>query len=186
MAGVTAALTIGSALMSAYGSYQQGVMAKEQAEANAQIYETQAKNIAEAQKITNEQYRTKADVLRGQATATAARNGLKVSGSTANSISQSIMQLQMDNSYEQYNLQVQKQNAYNNAKLQRYQGKAAYQNGLIKAGSTALSAGSDYYNKYWKGGGSTSLNWFGNKNRISGGVDVSNNALINGPASLMA
>lgn len=149
--GVTGALSLVGAAASAYGSYAQGKAERTQAEANAQIYEAQAKNIKEAQKITADQYRSKANVLRGQATATAARNGVRISGTTANSISQSIMQLQMDNSYEQFNLQAKRQQAYSNAALQRYQGQMAYSNGLMKAGTTALNAGVNYYNKYWKG-----------------------------------
>lgn len=154
--GVTAALALGSAAMSAAGSISQGFAQKNQAEANAQIYEAQARNIAEQQKITAGQYRTRANVLRGEATATAARNGLRISGTTANSISQSIMQLQMDNSYEQYNLALKKQNAYNNAALERYQGKQALRSGFLNAGKTALSAGVDYYDKYWKGSNNNS------------------------------
>lgn len=182
--GLTAALSLAGSAMSAYGSYQQGKAEQQQAEANAQIYETQAKNIKEAQEITDSQYRTKMNVLRGQAAATAARNGVKISGSTANSISQSIMQLQMDNSYEQYNLQVQRQNAFNNAALQRYQGQMAKASGLMKAGNTALNAGVDYYSKYWKNDNT----WFkGMKNKItsrgvklSGYQDVSNSSIISG------
>ena len=164
--GVTGALSLAGAAMSAFGSYSQGVTQKATAEANAQIYEAQARNIAEQQKITAGQYRTKANVLRGEATTSAARNGLRISGTTANSISQSIMQLQMDNSYEQYNLAVQKQEAYNNAALQRYQGKMAYRNGLFNAGKTALTAGVDFYDKYWKGTGNAST--WGSKTSSSG------------------
>lgn len=182
MAGITAALSLGGAALSAVGSISQGIAANKQAEANAQIYEAQAKNIAEAQKITASQYRTKANILRGKAITDAARNGLKISGSTANSISQSIMQLQMDNSYEQFNLQAQKINAYNNAELQRYQGRQAFTKGLINAGTTALNAGSDYYNKYW--GGTTKLK--NNTKKLSGGFDISNPAMITGPTSAFA
>lgn len=148
--GTTGALQLVGAAMSAYGSYQQGKAEQATAEANALIYEAQAKNIEEAKKITDAQYRSKANVLRGQAITTAARNGVRISGTTANSISQSIMQLQMDNAYEQYNLDLKKQNAFNNADLQRFQGKSAFTNGLFQAGSTALNAGIDYHNKYWK------------------------------------
>ena len=182
MAGITAALSLGGAALSAVGSLSQGIAANNQAQANAQIYEAQAKNIAEAQKITASQYRTKQNQLRGTAITNAARGGLKISGSTANSISQSIMQLQMDNSYEQFNLQAQKINAYNNAELQRYQGRQAFTKGLINAGTTALNAGSDYYNKYW---GNTNK-WKNNTKKLSGGIDISNPALITGPTSAFA
>ena len=182
--GVTGALSLISTAVSAYGSYQQGKAERTQAEANAQIYEAQAKNIKEAQKITAEQYRSKANVLRGQAVTSAARGGLKISGTTANSISQSIMQLQMDNSYEQFNLQTKRQEAYNNAALQRYQGKVAYSNGLFKAGSTALSGATDFYNKYWKSSNTTWLKGQANKiqswgnTRLSGGLPTTNKQII--------
>lgn len=181
MAGVTAALTLGSAAMSMAGSIGQGIAAKTQGEANAQIYEAQARNIAEAQKITAEQYRTKQNVLRGRATATAARNGIKISGSTANSISQSIMELQMDNAYEQYNLLTKKNEALSNARLERYKGKQAFTSGLMKAGTTALSAGTDYYGKYWSNSSSSSSNWFkglGNL-KVSGGLPTTNRQILN-------
>lgn len=186
--GVTGALSLVSAAASAYGSIAQGSAEKKQAEINAQIYDAQARNIAEQQKITAGQYRTKANVLRGQATATAARNGLRISGTTANSISQSIMQLQMDNSYEQFNLEAQKQQAYSNAALQRYQGKMAYRQGLMNAGKTALTAATNYYDKYWKGTGSTKTNtWnWGSKTRLSGGLPTTNKQIIQNSGTAIA
>lgn len=184
MAGVTAALMIGSAAMSAIGSISQGMQENQQAKANAAIYEAQAKNIATQQQITNEQYGTKANVLRGQAIATAARNGVKISGSTANSISQSIMQLQMDNSYEQFNLNLQKQNAYSNAALQRYQGKQAMWNGIMKAGQTALTTGYNYYDKYWNAPAAATKN--SNSMLLSGGYHTSNSAVFYGQPNKIA
>lgn len=188
--GVTAALALGSAAISAFGSIQEGRAQRDQAEINARIYEKQAQNIAEARKITDSQYRTKANVLRGQATAAAARGGIKISGSTANSISQSIMQLQMDNSYEQYNLASKQQQAYANAALERYQGRMAYNSGLLKAGTTALTAGKDYYSKYWENSGAQT--WLkGQKNKfntrgtkISGGWGTSAKDVMN-PISIV-
>lgn len=192
--GVTGALSLIGTAASAFGSYQQGKAEKATAEANAQIYEAQARNIQEQQKIVAGQYRTKANVLRGQAVTSAARSGLKISGTTANSISQSIMQLQMDNSYEQFNLQAKRQEAYSNAALQRYQGQMAYSNGLFKAGSTVLNGASDFYNKYWKtpttsSSGNSVGTWFkGQANkikswgntRLSGGLPTTNKQIIQG------
>lgn len=178
--GVTGALSLAGAAMSAAGSISQGMAQKATAEANAQIYEAQARNIAEAKKITAGQYRTKVNVLRGQATATAARNGLRISGTTANSISQSIMQLQMDNSYEQYNLELKRQNAFRNAELERYQGKQAFTSSLMKAGSTALNAGVDYYGKYWKNTGTAKTSWNFGKTKLSGGLPTTNKQIIQG------
>ena len=176
--GVTAALTAGSAALSSIGSIAQGFAENKQAQVNSAIYEAQARNIAEAQKITAEQNRTKENVLRGQAVTVAARNGIKISGSTANSISQSIMQLQMDNAYEQYNLEVKKQEAFDNAQLQKYKGRQALMSGFVNAGKTALTAGQDYYNKYWKSSQKNNTN-NNNGTKLSGGWNFSNSAIIN-------
>ena len=73
MAGVTAALMLAGAATSAIGSISQGYAENQQAKANAAIYEAQAKNIATQKEITAEQYRTKQNVLRGQAITTAAK-----------------------------------------------------------------------------------------------------------------
>lgn len=183
--GVVGALQLAGAAISAYGSYQQGQAEKSVAEANAQIYEAQARNIQEAKKITAGQYRTQANQLRGKAVTNAARGGLKISGSTANSISQSIMELQMDNAYEQFNLETKRQEAFSNAAMQRFQGKQAARAGLLNAGVTALSAGKDFYSKYWKG--SAAQTWFkGQTNkiknrgtRLSGGMPTTNQQILN-------
>lgn len=182
--GVVGALQLAGAALSAYGQYQQGQAEKSVANANAQIYEAQARNIAEAKKITAGQYRSKANVLRGEATAKAARGGVKISGSTANSISQSIMELQMDNAYEQFNLETKRQEAFSNAAMQRFQGRQAAKAGLMNAGVTALSAGKDFYSKYW--GGSAAQTWFnGQTNKIrsrgtklSGGLPTTNKQML--------
>lgn len=167
--GVVGALQLAGAAISAFGQYQQGQAEKSVANANALIYEKQAQNINEAKKITAGQYRTKANVLRGQAVTNAARGGLKISGTTANSISQSITELQMDNAYEQFNLQTKRQEALSNAAMQRFQGKQAAKAGLMNAGVTALSAGKDFYSKYW--GGSAAQTWFnGQANKIKNGI----------------
>lgn len=173
--GALGALTVVSTVADIAGGFMQAKAEKTQADTNAAIYDAQAKNIAEQQKITDAQYRAKGSVLRGEATATAARNGLRISGTTAGSISQSIMDLQMDNSYEQYNLLTKKQNAYSNAELERYKGSQAMANGYMKAGTTALNAASDYYNKYWK---TSSNNFFGKKAKLSGGIDISDKATM--------
>lgn len=203
--GVATAITslIGTAA-SLYGGFQQasavkaqGAADKAQAEANAAVYEAQAKNIREAQKITDSQYRSKANVLRGTATTNAARSGLKISGTTASSISQSIMALQMDNAYEQHNLEIKRINALSDASNQRTQGQLAYLQAKSNAGtikmnamSSALSSASDWYDKYWKSSGSSNnvSTWFqgatnkirswGNT-RLSGGLPTTNQQILN-------
>ena len=151
--GVTTAImatTAGSALLSAASNVMTGYSQKSTADANAAVYEAQAKNIESQKSIVASQYRSKKTQLKGEAVATAARQGIKISGSTAQSISQSITQLGIEQSYEQYNLDVQKQQALNNAAYQRYLGKQAVMSGWLNAGTSLLSSTSDYYSKYWK------------------------------------
>lgn len=158
--GVLGAITAVSGLVSAGTSIAEGVAQKNAAEQNAQIFEAQAANIQTQKSILAGQYRTKTAQLKGTAVATAAHSGVKISGGVAQSISQSITQLQIEQSYEQYNLDVQKQKALDEAALQRYKGRQALMSGFLNAGTTALSAGSDYYKKYW-GGSTNNVNSIG-------------------------
>ena len=135
--------------LSAVGQIVSGFQQNQQAQVNAQIYEAQARNIDAQRNIIAGQYRTKAELLEGKAIATAGRSGVKISGSTAMSISQSLEQLMLDESYQQYNLKVEKQKALDNARLQRYQGKQAIFKGLVGGASTILTAGQNYASKYW-------------------------------------
>lgn len=143
-------LSVGAAAFKGIGQVATGFAENKQAQINAKIYEAQAQNIQAQGRILAGQYRTKANQLQGQAVTTAARGGLKISGSVASSISQSMEQLALDESYEQYNLSVQRQQALDNARLQRYKGRHAIMGGLVNAGDTLLTAGKDYYNKYYK------------------------------------
>lgn len=167
-------LELSSINTQAVGLISQGFGENKQAQINAKIYEAQARNIEAQGQILSNQYRTKANQLQGTAVTTAARGGLKISGSVASSISQSMEQLALDESYEQYNLSVQKQQALDNARLQRYKGRQAIMNGFYNAGATALKSGADYYNKYYKNSKSNA-----SQGTMSGGFDTSNNAVVN-------
>lgn len=160
---------IGAGLKS-IGQIVGGFQENQQAQVNAQIYEAQAKNIEAQRSIVASQYRTKAEVLEGKAVTTSARNGVKISGSTALSISQSLEQLMLDESYQQYNLKIEKQKALDNARLQKYKGQQAIFQGLVGGTSTLLTAGQDYANKYWKNNKKQNL--------LSGGFDISNQAVL--------
>lgn len=166
-------LSVYSAALKGVGQISQGFAENKQAQINEKIYEAQARNIEAQGQILSNQYRTKANKLQGTAVTTAARGGLKISGSVASSISQSMEQLALDESYEQYNLSVQKQQALDNARLQRYKGRHAIFGGLMNAGDTLLTAGKDYHNKYYKNQNNTS------QGSLSGGFDMSNQAILN-------
>ena len=121
------------------------------AEYNAKILENEAQNIESQKNIVKSQYRNKAAALSGEGGAIAARAGIKLTGSTANSISQSLTQLGMDRSYELYNLEVEKNNALNEAAWQKNQKKQAGLSLLFGLPTTALDTGSTYYSRF--GGG---------------------------------
>lgn len=148
--GVLSAITAVTAVANTTSQIMTGISEKNAADRNAEIFEAQAANIQSQKNIVAGQYRTKASQLQGEAVTRAARQGVKISGSTAQSISQSITQLGIEQSYEQYNLNVQKQQALDNAAYQRYQGRQALNNAYMKAGTTLLSSATSYYSKYWK------------------------------------
>lgn len=129
-----------------------GAVSKMQtADYNAKVLESEAKNIDSQKEIVKSQYRNKAAALAGEGAATAARQGVMFSGSTASSISQSLTQLGMDRSYELYNLDVEKNRVLNEAAYQKSQKKQAGMSLIFGLPTTALDAGSTYYSRF--GGG---------------------------------
>lgn len=173
--GVLGALTAVTAVAGATSQIMTGVGEKKAADKNAEIFEAQATNIQSQKNIVAGQYRTKATQLRGEAVSRAARQGVKVSGSVAQSISQSITELKIEQSYQQYNLSVQKQEALDNAAYQRYQGRQALRSGFMNAGTTLLSGATNYYSKYWKNTSPATSQ----KGLLSGGIDTTNRGLLN-------
>ena len=171
--GVTAALMAGAAVLSATSQIQAGRSEKNTAEQKARLFEAQAANIQTQKNITARQYRNASAMLEGQAVTRAARQGVKISGSTAQSISQSLTQLGIEESYDQYNLNMQKYQALDQARYQRSQGRQSLTGNLLNAGATALSAGSGIHSKYWKSSPSSS------GQMLSGGFDLSNQSLFN-------
>ena len=81
----------------------------------------------------------------------AGKNGVKVSGSVADSLSQSIFQIGMEESRQKYNLSMEQVNANYKAKIARIEGKNALINGIVGAGTTALSNYATY-DYYWGSG----------------------------------
>lgn len=146
--GVTGALLAAGTAISAGSQITEGFTAKRTAEMNARVFDAQAQNIAAQQGIISGQYRVKKSQLAGSAAAQAGRSGVAYSGSVASSVSQSMYELGLDESYARYNLEVQRQQALSNAQLQRYQGEQALKSGFIKAGTTALMGGANISSKY--------------------------------------
>lgn len=158
----------------AVNSFVSGMMGafaeKNTAKMNANAYKAQANNIAVHQDITKGQYATKANILQGNAVTTAGRAGIKVSGTTAQSISRSLTQLNLDKGYEVFNLETEKVRALNNAKYQKWVSDTALVRGFFSSSASALgSAGSS---NFFSGGNQTGT--INSKGKMSGGYDVSN------------
>lgn len=171
---VSIALIAGTA-MSAVSEVAQGFSEKKAADNNARAYEIQAQNIETQKGITSTQYRNKANQLQGQATTRAASRGLKITGSTAQSISQSLTQLGLDKSYEIYNLNTQKHTALQNASSERRRGRSALMSGIMSGAQTAfegfLTPDAALGNLF--GTAKTS------KNLLSGGFNTSAQSMMN-------
>lgn len=118
------------------------------ADYNAKVLESEAQNIESQKDIVRAQYRNKAAALSGEGAATAGRSGVMLSGSTANSISQSLTQLGMDRSYELYNLDVEKTRTLNEAAYQKNLKKQVGMSLLFGLPTTALDTGSTYYSRF--------------------------------------
>ena len=115
---------------------------KNTAKMNANAYKAQAKNIAVQQDITKGQYAIQANLLQGNAVTTAGRTGVKFSGTTAQSISRSLTQLNLDKGYQVFNLETERVKAINNARYQKWVSDTALIRGFIKSSASALGQAS--------------------------------------------
>lgn len=119
------------------------------AQHNIDVYNAQAQNVDAQKAITAQQYRDKAAKLAGTANARAARSGVNITGSTAQSISQSLTQLGIDQSYEQFNLDVEKHTYLSEADYQKTLKKQAMFSALSGIPSSSASSAVDAASKYW-------------------------------------
>ena len=128
--------SVGGGVSSIIGGFSQ----KAAAESNAAAYYAQAQNIQTQKGILARQYGVQGSLLEGQAVTTAARQGLKNTGTVASSISASLTELNLQKGYELYNLEVERVQAINNAKYQEYAGNMALSQGFFDAASSFGSA----------------------------------------------
>ena len=146
MQAVGAALSFISGMMNAAGE-------KYTAEHNEAAYYAQAQNILTQKGITARQYGTAGSVLQGQAIATAGRQGVKISGTVAQSISSSLTELNLQKGYELYNLETERVKAINNAKYQGWIGDTAMVRGFFSSAASALGAAGN--SSFFSGGSQT-------------------------------
>ena len=127
MAAVQAVSSIG-------GAYDQYKASKEQ----AKQYNLQSQQLELQKDIISDQYRTKRNQLQGTAIAKAGHSGLKVSGSVAQSISTSLTELGMEESYKKFNIDMERNNLDYQAKVTKARGKQQLMSSLLNTGATAL------------------------------------------------
>ena len=110
------------------------------AKSNAAAYYAQAQNIQTQKGIVARQYGVQGSLLEGQAVTTAARQGLKNTGTVASSISASLTELNLQKGYELYNLEVERVKAINNARNQEFMGTMSIAQGFFGASGSMFSA----------------------------------------------
>lgn len=167
--------SVGDGFSSIIGGFNE----KAAAENNAAAFYAQAQNILTQKGITARQYGTAGNILQGQAITTAARQGVKVSGTVAQSISSSLTELNLQKGYELYNLEVERVKAINNAHYQDWVSDTAVTRGFLGAmGSFGSALGKAGQSKYYENqtGSATDIN----KMKLSGGFNFSNKKMVEG------
>lgn len=140
MFAASAGAQFGSGIANAYNA---NVMGKIQ----ARQYNLQAEELEMQKRAIADQYQTKRQQLHGSAVARAASSGVKVSGSVADSISQSLTELGMEENYQKYSITAQQNKLNYQAKVAKLEGRSQMIAGFLNTTSTALSnyATYDYY-----------------------------------------
>lgn len=133
------AMQAGSSLLSAYENRQAAKSEIKQLELQKQQIQLERANIAD-------NYVNQRTQFIGSVNQAAGRAGVRVSGSIANSLNESLTQMNIEEAQTDYNKRMELQTVQQkNAKRTK---KYAYLNGFLNAGSTALS-GYSTYDRYW-------------------------------------
>lgn len=134
-------LQAGSGIMSSINDYEAGRQ-------QANQYKLQSQQLELQKDIITDQYRTKRNQLQGTAIARAGHSGVKVSGSVAQSISTSLTEMGMEESYKKFNINMEQNNLRYKQRLSNINAKNALVQGLSK---TATSALGNYatYQQFW-------------------------------------
>lgn len=138
------ALFAASAGINAVSSIASGWSNYQTAKLQAKQYQMQADQMDLQKEILTEQYRDKRRQFEGEAVTKAAASGVKISGSVAESISQSLTQIGIEESRAKYNISMEQVNLNTQAKLTKAQGKQQFIASIINAGSSALGSAAKY------------------------------------------
>ena len=148
MVGFTAALAATAVGLQVYGQVKQGQDAKAAADYNALVYRQQAQVIDVRKSITAEQYDRTIDQLRGSTTVAISGQGRDLSGSALHVLNDNLTQAQMDKQIEIYNLEVDRSRAISTSKEYSITGERELGTSRVKAASSLLTGGNDWYQKY--------------------------------------
>ena len=143
-----AALFAASAGMNATSQIIGGIQNYQTAKLQAKQYKLQADQIELQKEILADEYRDKRVQLEGAAITKAAASGVKISGSVAESISQSLTQIGIEESRARYNMSMEQNNLRTQAKLTKIQGKQQMYASFLNAAGSALGSASKY-NSTW-------------------------------------
>lgn len=135
------ALAVGNQLMGAYTN-------KKASKYEQQQYALQSEQLEIQKEILTEQYRQQRQKLQGDAVAVAGANGVKVSGSVAESISNSLTQLGLEESRQKFNIDMEKANLAYQSKMTKANAKSKFYASLLNAGASGMK-GYSTYDKYW-------------------------------------
>lgn len=137
----SSAMQAGSSLLSAYETRQAAKSEIKQLELQKQQIQLERANIAD-------QYVNKRTQLIGYVNQVSGRSGVRVRGSIANSLNESLTETNIEEAQVDYNKRMEINTVNAQQKNAQRTKKYAYINGFLNAGSTALS-GYSTYNHYW-------------------------------------
>ena len=135
------AMQAGSSLLSAYENRQAAKSEIKQLELQKQQIQLERANIAD-------QYVNNRTQLIGSVNQMSGRAGVRVRGSVANSLNESLTQMNIEEAQTDYNKRMELQTVHLQQKNAKRTKKYAYLKGFLNAGSTALS-GYSTYDRYW-------------------------------------
>ena len=142
MAVATGTLFAAAAGMQAASGIASSISEYEAGRQQANQYKLQSQELELQKDIITDQYRTKRNQLQGSAIAKAGHSGVKVSGSIANSISTSLTEMGMEESYKKFGINMEQNNLH--------YAKNALVQGLSKTATNALMNYATYQH-YWGG-----------------------------------
>lgn len=135
------AMQAGSSILSAYENRQAAKSEIKQLELQKQQIQLERANMTD-------QYVDNRTQLIGSVNQMSGRAGVRVRGSVANSLNQSLTQMNIEEAQNDYNKRMELQTVNAQQKNAQRTKKYAYLNGFLNAGSTALS-GYSTYDRYW-------------------------------------